>query len=224
MVPRVWFFMPNLIGYARLALLAYGLAVAATSPMRFVVCWLASCALDAVDGPVARALKQTSRFGELLDVMVDNAARSAMWIAVATVRGPALLPLTVSVVSLEWLCFACTQLSAAMRGAGHWKNVQAADPPALVSAYFANNFRNPVGALGIAGLFGSPLALYCATMWPAAHGTCAMQSVSALLHLGRAISCCVELFFVGDFFRMLALLEESSDTVPKKQETKKKGS
>jgi len=202
----VWY-VPNLIGYARLALLAYGMASAATSPARFVCCWLVSCALDFADGWLARRLDQCSRFGELLDVVCDNAARSSMWMAACTTRGPGLLPLCAGVASLEWLCFTATQVSAAMRGAGHWKDVRATDPPALVTAYFANNFVNPVGALGIAGLFGSPLFLYCAAVWPAALGGSVAQGAGALLHVGRALSACIELFFVGDFFRMLALLD-----------------
>ena len=65
----VWLFAPNLIGYARVALLVAAVLVS-TSPARtdaFFALYFLSYALDAVDGPVARALGQTTRFGAVLD-------------------------------------------------------------------------------------------------------------------------------------------------------------
>ena len=74
-------YVPNLIGYARLLLIAIALRFVGSDPARFVYIWAASCALDFVDGLAARRLGQCSRLGEVLDVVCDNVARSAMWMA-----------------------------------------------------------------------------------------------------------------------------------------------
>jgi len=91
-LPRVtptWMFVPNQIGYARIffALLAFlhalppswereGVAAAAAQAPLFVALYFASYILDAFDGVAARALKQTSSFGALLD-MVRERRRAA---------------------------------------------------------------------------------------------------------------------------------------------------
>jgi hypothetical protein len=40
----------------------------------------------------------------------------------------------------------------------HWKKGD--DDPHIVKMFFRNNFRNPMGALGIYGLYASPISLY----------------------------------------------------------------
>ena len=57
----VWCYVPNLLGYFRLLLLAVGLLFFRSSPVIFVACWLTSCCLDFFDGYFAKKLKQTSR-------------------------------------------------------------------------------------------------------------------------------------------------------------------
>ena len=76
----VWLFVPNLIGYVRIV---SGLAalVFATDAARwpwFVALYTFSYALDAVDGVAARALKQTSRFGAVLDMVTDRCCTAAL--------------------------------------------------------------------------------------------------------------------------------------------------
>lgn len=69
--------LPNLIGYARIGLIAAFLAIALGSEDGRVtlatVCWLAAAASDYLDGMVARATGQYSRLGALLDPAVDRA-------------------------------------------------------------------------------------------------------------------------------------------------------
>jgi phosphatidylglycerophosphate synthase len=182
-------YLPNIIGYARLALIGIGsvsmwvapavddaalVRTAEGSPggiwgaaatigassgrVRFIVCWLMSCSLDFFDGYLARRLGQCSRLGEVLDVVCDNVARSAMWFAVASTR-PELAPLAMVLTCLEWLTFAATQIMSADR---HWKSEASRTPahPPIVAEFFSENFVNPLGALGLAGMYGLPLFLF----------------------------------------------------------------
>jgi CDP-alcohol phosphatidyltransferase len=81
-------YVPNLLGYTRIGLALVGLQYATTasptqphSPVVAVAIWLVATSLDLVDGVAARALRQTSKFGSLLDIMADNILRTSIWIA-----------------------------------------------------------------------------------------------------------------------------------------------
>jgi cardiolipin synthase len=69
--------LPNLVGYARIALIAAFLAIALGSGDGRVtlatVCWAGAAASDYLDGLLARATGQYSRLGALLDPSVDRA-------------------------------------------------------------------------------------------------------------------------------------------------------
>ncbi|XP_072015124.1 CDP-diacylglycerol--inositol 3-phosphatidyltransferase-like [Amphiura filiformis] len=63
---------PNIICYVRAVLFMWGLWRALDHDYVFgAIMWLANCVLDEVDGKVARKFKQRSKFGELLDAILD---------------------------------------------------------------------------------------------------------------------------------------------------------
>jgi cardiolipin synthase (CMP-forming) len=69
--------LPNLVGYARIGLIAAFLAIALGSSDGRVtlatVCWAVAAASDYLDGLLARATGQYSRLGALMDPSVDRA-------------------------------------------------------------------------------------------------------------------------------------------------------
>lgn len=69
-----WLYVPNLIGYVRIitGLAAFMYAFDKSQHGTFFMLYAFSYALDAVDGVAARALKQTSRFGAVLDMVTDR--------------------------------------------------------------------------------------------------------------------------------------------------------
>eukprot|EP01013_Petalomonas_cantuscygni_P017388 TRINITY_DN34542_c0_g1_i1.p1 TRINITY_DN34542_c0_g1~~TRINITY_DN34542_c0_g1_i1.p1 ORF type:complete len:217 (-),score=45.65 TRINITY_DN34542_c0_g1_i1:385-1035(-) len=71
---KVWFYVPNLIGYARVVLAIASFYVAFSSPLLFVIFYMTSFLLDAADGYAARTLHQSSRFGAVLDMVTDRMA------------------------------------------------------------------------------------------------------------------------------------------------------
>lgn len=148
-VPVVWY-IPNLLGYARVVLAFWGLHFSETAPVTAVCLWMISASLDLIDGPLARALNQTSSFGVLVDIAADNILRTTIWVATATV-GKDYKCIAVFLISLEWTTMLCTQLHASQFG-GHWKLLRDNDPW-WVKKIFANNFKNPIGTLCIFGLF-----------------------------------------------------------------------
>ena len=74
-VSRVYWFVPNVLDYARALLLLLGsVALDPLAPAAGPLALLAlSAALDLVDGALARRLHQCSRLGAYLDVLIDNA-------------------------------------------------------------------------------------------------------------------------------------------------------
>jgi CDP-diacylglycerol--inositol 3-phosphatidyltransferase len=71
MASPVWLYVPNLIGYTRIltGLAAFYYSYDSSKWWNFFVLYFISYSLDALDGVAARALKQTSRFGAVLDMV-----------------------------------------------------------------------------------------------------------------------------------------------------------
>ena len=68
------FYVPNVIDYARILLIVYGVYVlrAAGDRDMFAICYVLSYGLDLIDGPIARMLNQTSKLGIYLDMICDR--------------------------------------------------------------------------------------------------------------------------------------------------------
>lgn len=76
---QVFFYVPNLIGYARVALSVYSLAVALTDFKTSVICYALSFVCDYFDGFFARWFDQCARRGFLLPASL-SARGSRCWL------------------------------------------------------------------------------------------------------------------------------------------------
>jgi CDP-diacylglycerol--inositol 3-phosphatidyltransferase len=84
----IYFFVPNLIGYARIIFALWSFVVAFDNPNLFLVLYTLSFVLDAADGWAARLLDQCSSFGAILDMFTDRAATSAVIVVISHVVQP----------------------------------------------------------------------------------------------------------------------------------------
>jgi CDP-diacylglycerol--inositol 3-phosphatidyltransferase len=76
--PNVFVYVPNLIGYARVALASAALAWAFTD-VPFALCaYFLSFVCDELDGRFARMFDQCSEFGKLLDMVTDRLATAGL--------------------------------------------------------------------------------------------------------------------------------------------------
>jgi len=75
---NVFLFVPNLIGYTRIILAGLSLYYMSYHPKYCTLAYCISCLLDAVDGQAARALGQTSKFGQGLDMVTDRCTTSGL--------------------------------------------------------------------------------------------------------------------------------------------------
>eukprot|EP00808_Paulinella_micropora_P023128 g32248.t1 len=92
----VYFYVPNLIGYARIILLfvAYELHRYPDKIQLTGLAYFLSCFLDALDGLAARALNQSSKFGAVLDMVTDRTATTCLCILLGQLYPQFILVLT----------------------------------------------------------------------------------------------------------------------------------
>ncbi|CAK0763931.1 hypothetical protein CVIRNUC_003107 [Coccomyxa viridis] len=176
----VLLYIPNIIGYIRLALLATAVVLGKRYPYSTFVLIVTNFALDGVDGIIARALNQVSVFGAWLDVAIDNISRGAIWCW--AVQGP----LAVIPISVEFLTFAATQ----EWGGAAWKTGCFNNAPSWVAAVMRNGFKSPAGILSVAGLFGMPLWLWSRRFLP--EFCFGNLGIGAVLLAGRLLAASVE--------------------------------
>lgn len=100
---RIYFFVPNLIGYARMACSIIAYLVARDYPALCLVLYTASFVLDAADGMAARALDQCSHFGAILDMLTDRASTAGFLVVLDGVLQPMPYRYTFVLASLLFL-------------------------------------------------------------------------------------------------------------------------
>lgn len=85
----IFFFVPNLIGFTRIALSLLSFYCANDYPLIFVLFYTLSFALDAADGMTARALGQCSHVGVILDMLTDRASSAGFLVILDRAIQPA---------------------------------------------------------------------------------------------------------------------------------------
>lgn len=68
----------HILGYIRVLLAGISLHYMDSHPLYCTITYVVSCLLDAVDGQVARALGQTSKFGAVLDMVTDRSVKNSV--------------------------------------------------------------------------------------------------------------------------------------------------
>jgi CDP-diacylglycerol--inositol 3-phosphatidyltransferase len=136
----VWLYLPNLIGYARVLALLGAVACATrpdlTAPLFLL--YAASYLLDALDGPAARHLGQTSRFGAVLDMVTDRVSTALMLGLLAHAAGGSGRHAHAS----GWLLLMLLDIAAhwvqmyAAGAAGAASHKELADEPPLLTWYY----------------------------------------------------------------------------------------
>nr|CCA15221.1 phosphatidylinositol synthase (PIS) putative [Albugo laibachii Nc14] len=75
---NVFLYVPNLIGYLRVALSLYSLSIALIDYKISLLCYACSFACDYFDGLFARWLNQCSSFGAVLDMVTDRCSTAGL--------------------------------------------------------------------------------------------------------------------------------------------------
>lgn len=129
-----------------------------------------------------------------------------------------ILPLVATfIISLEWITMLSTQLHTNSNEREHWKKTQENDP-SFVKLYFSNRFHNPIGMLGVYGLFTSGMFTY-ASLYPAVYDSIPFFFIwQYLSYLGRIITIPVEFWLCWKYIRLV--LEKDKQNKNEKLSTK----
>mmetsp|Transcript_9622 Transcript_9622/g.18569 ORF Transcript_9622/g.18569 Transcript_9622/m.18569 type:complete len:240 (+) Transcript_9622:80-799(+) len=191
---RRFFSSPNTVSYVRIALALVGFHVSSDCPITALSLWIFAARLDGCGDDGA----QKSSSSVALDIFADNLLRTVGWMAVATShhQSQRYLVVAVTCVLLEWTTLLTSHLHATL-DYNHWKQARAKDP-IFVRAFFHNRFQNPLGRLGIFGLFASDLVCYAAS-----HNISCMIPFFGIIAMtalmGRLLVACVETWLCVSF-------------------------
>ncbi|KAI8469031.1 MAG: phosphatidylinositol synthase [Monoraphidium minutum] len=132
---NVYLYIPNLIGYARIAFTLYSFHVAFTHPVACVATYFFGFVCDELDGRAARAFGQSSTLGALLDMVTDRVSTAGL-LAVLTALYPSAALLWLGLLMLDVFSHWFQMYAALAAGAETHKDVRSRS--LLVRTYYAN--------------------------------------------------------------------------------------
>jgi len=83
MPSKIFFYIPNLIGYSRILFAVISFYYIYTDFIKFYIFYSLSAVLDIADGYAARSFNQCTKFGAVLDMITDRASTSCLIIVLA---------------------------------------------------------------------------------------------------------------------------------------------
>ncbi|KAI8824210.1 CDP-alcohol phosphatidyltransferase-domain-containing protein [Fimicolochytrium jonesii] len=135
---NVFLYVPNLIGYARVALMFAALYFLPHHTLTAGALYSVSCLLDAADGQAARYFGQTSRFGAVLDMVTDRSTTSCLLVYLS-LTFPRLTLIFQTLIALDLSSHYLQMYSSLVLGAGSHKNVDPKKTSWLLRQYYTNN-------------------------------------------------------------------------------------
>ncbi|KAG2492576.1 hypothetical protein HYH03_009237 [Edaphochlamys debaryana] len=160
---NVYTYVPNLIGYARVAAALYAFGVAFKSPYQCIIAYFLSFVCDELDGRFARMLNQTSTLGAVLDMVTDRLATTGLLIIVSLVY-PQIHTLCIALVFLDIFSHWFQMYASLALGATTHKDVRSKS--GLVRLYYSNRVFMGYCCICCEVLY---LVIY-ASMWPGVMG------------------------------------------------------
>ncbi|KAI9141188.1 CDP-alcohol phosphatidyltransferase-domain-containing protein [Paraphysoderma sedebokerense] len=134
---NVFLFVPNLIGYSRVLLAGLSCHYMFNAPYLSITLYVVSCLLDAVDGNVARALGQCSKFGAVLDMVTDRSTTACLLMYLATAY-PQYALIFQGLISLDLSSHYMHMYSSLTSGSASHKQVSSSSNP-ILRLYYHNN-------------------------------------------------------------------------------------
>eukprot|EP00955_Chlamydomonas_euryale_P057884 356917-Chlamydomonas_euryale.AAC.6 len=132
---NIFLYVPNLIGYARLAAVIYSFAIAFVDPLRCLAFYFLSFACDELDGRFARMLGQTSTLGAVLDMVTDRLATTGLLLILAAQHSQLVLP-AILLIFLDIFSHWFQMYTSMLLGAASHKDTGSRSW--LVSFYYSN--------------------------------------------------------------------------------------
>lgn len=184
---RQLFYIPQLIGYIRIAILVYALYNYCKNQciISYSILYLYSSLLDMLDGYSARKLGQVTRFGACLDQLIDILTHTIHF-AVLSIESNQLFRYIFGVgLVLEWVLATLSFIVSIIENSD-WKNYS--HQPFLwfgdefLRLYVSNNMRNRWSFFGNVGHSGFPIMLMVLSTSPVSIAVMCILFVGTLLY------------------------------------------
>lgn len=136
MAENIFLFIPNIIGYARIALAIVSFYFMPTNCLIASISYGVSAFLDCLDGHAARMFNQSTKFGAMLDQLTDRCGTMCLLVVLANFypKYTFLFQLSMAIdIASHWLHLHTSLLS----GRDNHKNMDAADNP-IMKLYYTN--------------------------------------------------------------------------------------
>ena len=131
---KVLWYVPNLIGYLRVALVLCAFGNALQRPKLCLSAYFFAFVCDELDGRAARTFRQCSAFGAVLDMATDRVSTAGLMVVLAALL-PTAAPLLAILLSLDvgahWL-----RTAAAQAQGKHHKKVSTVATNGLLKLYY----------------------------------------------------------------------------------------
>ena len=149
-----YLYVPNLIGYGRVILMFIAYYYAQTHVAIFAVCYSMSQILDMFDGMAARAFKQSTNFGAMLDMVTDRCSSTGLMLVVSH-RYPQLVLFCHMFIWIDICSHWAHMLMMERSGSKSHKLVQSG--PWLLQYYYRTKWFMVILIIGAEGF---PISLY----------------------------------------------------------------
>ncbi|TPX44583.1 CDP-diacylglycerol---inositol 3-phosphatidyltransferase [Synchytrium endobioticum] len=133
---NVFLFVPNLIGYLRVALAIWSFYLLPTWPWYAMGLYGLSCILDAADGSIARQLNQATKFGAVLDMVTDRCTTACLMLTLTHLLPAYTLAFQI-LLSLDISSHYMHMYASMMSGASSHKSISK-DANTLLRLYYSN--------------------------------------------------------------------------------------
>mmetsp|Transcript_17599 Transcript_17599/g.41497 ORF Transcript_17599/g.41497 Transcript_17599/m.41497 type:complete len:212 (-) Transcript_17599:55-690(-) len=133
---QVYSFIPNLIGYARIAFGLGAIYYALSDYKMYCSLYFVSYMLDAADGYAARYFNQSSRFGAVLDMVTDRATSASLLLVLSHVYPEYMFCFT-SLLGLD-ICSHYSQMFSTLSQGGASHKVIDKKENKLLQVYYHN--------------------------------------------------------------------------------------
>ncbi|KIY64234.1 phosphatidylinositol synthase [Cylindrobasidium torrendii FP15055 ss-10] len=157
---NVFLFPANIIGYCRIILAAVSLHYMSYHPKYCSITYVISCLLDAVDGPVARARGESSKFGAVLDMVTDRCTTSCLLCYLSSAY-PSYAVAFQFLIALDFSSHYMHMYSSIITGSTSHKNVDS--QVSRILSFYYNDRRALFIICAVNELFF--VALYLAKWW-----------------------------------------------------------
>ena len=143
-----------------------------------------------------KAVTKGRRLIVALEILADNALRTAGWLAVAMAASRPWAVWATGVLILEWMTQICVHVHKSW-DCDHWKASRCRDPT-FVRLFFKNQLQNPLGRLGVFGLVCADWVCYATAKGIDRHIPF-FDYIAAIALVGRLLVAVIELRLCASF-------------------------